>query len=98
MKAILFASLALVSGWSMAQESAHYRRAVRIPIRHADPYTIKAMLEGRQVMFPEMSTILLLGGAGAASQGASQAANAMFKDGFFFVNPTDNSLWFEFDK
>ncbi len=75
---------------------------IRIAVRHADPYMIKALLEGRSVSAPEISTIMgMMGMNGGASQSAQQGldqANAIFKDGFFIVNPTDNSLWFYWKK
>jgi hypothetical protein len=81
---------------------AENRHPVRIPIYHADPWAVKALLEGRAIMSPEISTIMSMGGMnpGAAqnAQNAANQANAMFSGGFLIVNPTDNSLWFIPDK
>lgn len=72
---------------------------VRIPIRHADPWFIKFFLEGQQLRSPEISTIMLIGGAPpGATQGIQQGASALFSGGKLLVNPTDNSLWFIPDK
>lgn len=74
-------------------------RPVRIAIRHADPWFIKFFLEGRQLQSPEISTIMLIGGAPpGAAQGMQQGANVFFSGGKLLVNPTDNSLWFIPDK
>lgn len=65
-------------------------RPYRIPIRHADPWMVKALLEGLPVRSPEMS-------AQPGFQGLGQATNAaasLIKGGRLVVNPTDNSLWF----
>jgi len=67
---------------------------VRIPVRHADPWMIKFFLEGQQIRFPEMSTMLALGGMGAAGGQAAAGATAFFTGGRLVVNVTDNSLWF----
>lgn len=64
----------------------------KIQIRHADPWMIKAMIEGMPIRTPEMST--LPGFAGIAAGGAASAASSLLKDGFLVVNPTDNSLWY----
>ncbi len=44
-------------------------RPVRVPIRSADPWFIKAMLEGTPVQHPEMSTVLGVGGMGGFGGG-----------------------------
>ncbi len=83
------------------------RRPIRIPIRSADPWYVKAMLEGLSPSAPEISTILnTLGGGGAqggqrgagggqAGPGGNQGGgqNNLMRGGKFIVNPTDNSLW-----
>ena len=75
---------------AVAASASAQARPVRIPIRHADPWAIKAMLEGRPIVSPELSTVLLLGGQAPAGT----AVNALFRNGRFVVNPADNSLWF----
>lgn len=85
MKPFLAFLLVAVAGASFAQS------AIRIRIRHADPYMIMALLEGRRVKSPEVSKLVGLMGNQATPQGQ---ANPLIKDGTFFVNPTDNSLWF----
>lgn len=85
-----FAGVILLAGLSSAQEI----RPFRIPIRHADPWMIKALLEGMPVRSPEMSTQ-------PGFQGVGQAANtaaSLLKSGRLVVNPTDNSLWFYPDR
>ncbi len=65
---------------------------VRIPVRHADPWAIKAMMEGRPIVSPELSTLLnMMGQTGAAV--AVAATSNLLMGGVLFVNPTDNSLW-----
>ena len=83
--------LGLIAATALVGSSADVPRAVRVPVHHADPYMIKALLEGRQVMAPEISTLLALGGGNLVG---AAAATALFTDGYWFVNPTDNSLWF----
>lgn len=63
----------------------------RIPVRSADPYFIKAMLEGQMVSAPEMSTIW---GVLGMPQSTTAAITQLFQGGHLVVNPTDNSLWF----
>lgn len=63
---------------------------IKIPVMHADPWFIVAMLDGRSVSSPEMSTIL--GFMGAPPE-ASQAFNRIF-NGKFVVSPADNAIWF----
>ncbi len=63
---------------------------IKIPVYHADPWFIVAMLDGRSVSSPEMSTIL--GFMGAPPE-ASQAFNRIF-NGKFVVSPADNAIWF----
>lgn len=64
---------------------------IRIPVRRADPWMIKALLEGFAVNAPEMSTLPGFQGLG---QNAASAAGTFLKGGRLVVNPTDNSLWF----
>ena len=64
---------------------------IRIPVRHADPWMIKALLEGVAVTAPEMSTLPGFQGLG---QNAANAVGSFIRGGRLVVNPTDNSLWF----
>lgn len=75
-------------GPALAQESG---RPIRFPVRHADPYMVKALLEGQAIFQPELSTALEFAGVPGQATGA---VNAFFKNGRLIVNPTDNSLWF----
>ena len=86
MRAVLLAAVALLSASALAQ------RPVRIPVRHADPWAIKALMEGRPLVSPEISTLLLLSGQPALAAAAAGASNLLM-GGVLFVNPTDNSLW-----
>lgn len=89
--AIFLLSIGWASGaWA---QTAPTRKAppVRIPIRSADPWMVKAALEGLSVTQPEMSTIPGFGGLG---QAAGQAVGKFYSGGKLIVNPTDNSLWF----
>jgi hypothetical protein len=79
-----------MAGAAPAQE-IHSTAQFRIPIRHADPWVVKALIEGLDVRTPEASTIP--GFAGFLSRGVG-AATSLLKDGFLVVNPTDNSLWY----
>ncbi|AIE83435.1 hypothetical protein [Fimbriimonas ginsengisoli] len=89
MKGMLCGLLALLAvGGAVAQDP---KAPMRIPVRHADPWTIKAMLEGVPLRSPETST--LPGFAGVMGN-ATNAANRFLKDGILVVNPTDNSLWY----
>lgn len=63
---------------------------IRLVIRKADPYFVKAMLENQPVMSAEMSTTM---GAIGMPQAAG-VVNGFFGRGKFMVNPIDNSLWF----
>ena len=94
---VTLGSLAVVAQGQIIPENAS--GPVRIPIRHADPWFVKAMLEGMEVKSPEISTIMLVMGMGqGAAQAASNATNSLFKGGKLVVNPGDNSLWFFPDK
>ena len=67
------------------------RQPVQIRIRHADPWAVKAMLEGQSINSPEISTVMALMGM---PQQATQTTKGLFDDGKLLVNPADNSLWF----
>ena len=92
MRGVLLPLLCLVSGVS----SARSIRPIRIAVLHADPYAVKAMLEGQPIVSPEVSTVLRLMGQGAAASAAQSAINLLM-GGRLFVNPTDNSLWWYLD-
>jgi hypothetical protein len=83
----LLMPLLLCAGTAMADVPT----PVRIPIRHADPWMVKALLEGIAVKSPEMSTLPGFQGLG---QNAANAAGGFLRGGSLRVNPTDNSLWF----
>ena len=82
-------ALALTSVSAMGQTSP---RPVRIAVRHADPWAIKAMMEGGSIVSPEISTLLNRLGQPAAAAAVAGASNLLM-GGVLFVNPTDNSLW-----
>lgn len=67
---------------------------VRFPIRHADPWAVKALLEGSSIPYPELSTMMAFGGM----LPIGPAMQALITGGHFVVNATDNSLWFFFDQ
>ena len=50
------------------------------------------MMEGRPIVSPEISTILLRMGQPGAAAAAAGASNLLM-GGTLFVDPTDNSLW-----
>jgi len=50
------------------------------------------MMEGRPIVSPELSQLLLLGGQTGAAAAVTAGSNLPM-DGILFVNPTDNSLW-----
>ncbi|MCB8932627.1 MAG: hypothetical protein M9921_12420 [Fimbriimonadaceae bacterium] len=64
---------------------------VRLQILHADPWFVKGMLEGQQLVSPELSSIF---GFMGFPEGTGNAINSLFSGGKLIVNPTDNSLWF----
>lgn len=76
-----------IAGSTLAQDIRPYR----VPVHHADPWFIKAMLEGIETQQPEMSTVPGFRGLG---QAAVVGAAKLLKGGTLRVNPTDNSLWF----
>jgi len=63
---------------------------IRIPVYHADPWFIVAMLQGMLVVSPELSTLFT--GMGMPPQ-VTQGLNGLFK-GKYVVNAADNSIWF----
>ena len=86
MRAFVLSALVLLSAVASAQ------RPIRIPVRHADPWAIKSMMEGRPIVSPEISQLLLLGGQTGTAAAVAAGANLLM-GGVLFVNPTDNSLW-----
>lgn len=105
MKTAVLALFAVLATAAFAQEAPNRggqstqptirRQPVQIRVRHADPWAIKALLEGQSITAPEISTILaLMGMPQQAQQSAQNAGKALFDDGTFIVNPGDNSLWF----
>src|SRR5687768_12187039 len=84
------------SAQGMLDDLSEATRPIRIRVRHADPWAIKAMLEGIQIMSPEISTVMAIMGA---PPGMGQATGKpLFSGGKLIVNPTDNSIWFFPDK
>ena len=67
---------------------------VRIMIFHADPYMVKALLQGSSTytMAPELSTIM--GFAGVPDKDSELIESIFGGKGRLVVNPTDNSLLF----
>lgn len=91
MRAAFLFALGLVSVSAFAQISP---RPIRIVVRHADPWAIKAMMEGQPIVSPEISTLLKRMGQPAAAAAVTGASNLLM-GGVLFVNPTDNSLrWY----
>jgi hypothetical protein len=72
-----------------AQTPAIHAEPFQLKIRHADPYMVKFMIEGRPIMQPEIGALMALGGM----PNVGQAVNSLIKSGHLVVNPTDNSLW-----
>ena len=101
MKSLLILSLMGVLCAGVFASSGNKRQVdnrvpVRLQIRHANPWTVKAMLEGRSPNQPEISTLagIGLGQTGQSGQNNQNVgSSALLKDGFLVVNPTDNSLW-----
>ncbi len=74
-----------------AQVAPRNPAPIRFVVRSADPYFVVAMLEGRGVLTPEISTLLIMGGAPPQ---AAQAVSSLFSGGKLVVSPADNSIWF----
>ena len=95
-----FALLGIILGFftkGIGQEAPQGRPlgdlgVMRIKVRSADPYFIKAMLEGTAINQPELSTIL--GFAGIPDKESSLIAGIFGGQGRFIVDATDNSLIF----
>jgi hypothetical protein len=84
-------ALAATTGVLAQQPSGFRPQAYRIPVRHADPWAIKFLLEGRDLVSPEISTVFAFMGVPPA---AGDAINGLVRNGRLIVNPIDNSLWF----
>lgn len=82
-------SLVLLFSAVLGQSSP---QPVRFAVQHADPWAIKSMMEGRPIVSPEISTLLLQMGQPAAAAATASTANLLM-GGTLFVNPIDNSLW-----
>jgi len=85
----LLLSLAL---WAHAQSPVGDNAFVRIYVKHADPWAMKALIEGTSISQPELSTIL--GFAGVPDKESSMIESIFGKQGRLVVNPTDNSILF----
>jgi hypothetical protein len=77
--ALAFLALAAVSAFAQVPNLRVKKQAVRIYIRHADPWAVKTLLEGGELRHPELSTILNLmgmnGGGGAGGPGGNLGGN-----------------------
>jgi hypothetical protein len=65
---------------------------LRFQVYHGDPYLIKALLQGTQVMQPELSTLLNF--AGIPDKDSDLITSLFGGAGRIVINPTDNSLLF----
>lgn len=90
-RAMLLMALALTTGAMAQQLPGRAPTPIQFKVRHADPWFIKGLLEGQNLISPEVSTIL--GFMGFPDAGAN-AVNKLFTGGRLVVNPTDNSIWF----
>ena len=88
MKRVLLPSLVLLASFAGAAQVK--QKAIRIQVRHADPWFVKAMLEGQTLFSPELSTVL---GFMGLPTGAVNMIDKMFEGGTFIVNAADNSIW-----
>ncbi len=87
----LFASLgffAALAGSSFAQGQPF----IKVRVYHADPWAVKALLEGVAFNQPELSTIL--GFAGVPDKESSLIESIFGGKGRLVVNSTDNSILF----
>lgn len=89
MKRLLILPLLLFAGLAMAQPVQDLK-PIRIKVRHADPWFVKAMLEGQPMLSPEVSTLFNFMGL---PSGAANMIDKMFEGGTFIVNAADNSIW-----
>jgi hypothetical protein len=89
--------LAISANAALAVNKGRRQLDNRVPVKfqifHADPWAVKALLEGRQHSQPEISTVAALGGGTGMQGGQSNQKSPLLQDGYLVVNPTDNSLW-----
>ena len=69
------------------------RAPVKLKMRHADPWAVKALLEGRSISEPELSTLWGVSPGKTGGQSNTPSNSPLVRDGTLVVNPTDNSLW-----
>lgn len=92
MKRLLPLLALAVAGGAIAQDLPKRTPVpIQFKIRHADPWFIKGLLEGQNLISPELSTII---GFMGFPEAGTNAVNRLFTGGRLVVNPTDNSLWF----
>jgi len=95
---------AMLAGWMLgcvcvavasggAKKQVDTRVPVKLPIHHADPWAVKALIEGTNLQQPELSSIWGVRGGNAAGNNSQTTNSPLLKDGYLVVNPTDNSLW-----
>lgn len=90
--AVLLGTTCFASGTGKKQ--IDMRVPVKLQIRHADPWAVKALIEGTSLPSPEISTIIGVKGNANGNGNNQQSGNSpLLKDGYLVVNPTDNSLW-----
>lgn len=88
MRTVIALILALAVGAATAQAA---KKPIRIAVRHADPWALVALLEGRSLLSPEISTVMeFVGFPPPPVQGFGR----LLPPGRLFVNPGDNSIWF----
>jgi hypothetical protein len=78
--------------YAHAQEPKTETKFYRVRVMQADPWYVKAMLEGVAIDQPELSTIF--GFAGIPDQEGGLLAGLLGPKGKVVVDPTDNSLVF----
>ncbi|HWA81809.1 MAG TPA: hypothetical protein VG820_00135 [Fimbriimonadaceae bacterium] len=88
----LVAALCLATGAFAQARPIGENGVIRIRIQHADPWAVKALLEGTQITQPELSAIL--GFAGIPDKDSELIQSIFGSKGRLVVNPTDNSLLF----
>jgi hypothetical protein len=90
----LLATIGLLLGLSFAAFAQRNPESgfVRISVFHADPWAIKALIEGTPISQPELSAIL--GFAGVPDKDSELIESIFGGKGRLVVNPTDNSLLF----
>lgn len=83
--------LLLVCAVGLAGAAQQPKKPIRITVRHADPWAVVALLEGRSLLSPEISTVMEFVGFPPPSV---QGFGRLLPPGRLFVNPGDNSIWF----